>query len=759
MVYENELTAEEISVLRLIDTYRYTTLANIKKDFPHIKMSIDEMISLINRAIRDTKRNVIYFDNKIFWTFSESPENFSNIPIEPSSLSSNVVSKLKKFKQKIPVKTSVMAEEICKLFNECILCNNNPSLQPERKETEFFLERVSSENLYKTFVISPQTGSAKSLSLKVYVSMLKKESSLIILKEVDDIIQFCQDVNSWSKNSSYAKCHYSITENNLQSENYVSRDELQNHRCIVITHSLFKQLKHDKKYEPIKYFRNQQRDLVVIDERISFFKHYAITLDEVREATNAIESEYEYFNNLPPDQKNLLPDEIFDMIYDLYTSFLMFDLRSNSLLKDHMRGSNSNHRYEYLSPVNWRVLETEDGDRRDLEYLKELIDSLLFERMNSDVEFVSSKDCEKTIKEQRQKLKEIFESIVYISNNVSLLDVTTKKITLHSIGEYHNDFSSYVIMDATANINAYYHIASSYLSRKNLKRIKTTVVKQYKNLTFHISMGYAQGRSSIYKNKEKDILHEVKRYLSMAEGILAKKDKLLIIGHKTMIQYLKKYSKDKRIVFTHWGRHIGKNEWSDCNKVFVIGWNFLPTIEHYLILGAASNGFENIYNSFIREYKKTIQTIAIHQIADDLVQGISRGSLRNTIDSDGNCPISDIYILAKHQKDDATNQILNLVTNEFIDAKIVSWTPYDIGTIKKKTKPQGKIDTIIEYVVEKLKTQMSVTTTQIKEELNISNTTFHRLTNDEFEKICLSKNILYGYLDKKTKHFTKMWES
>ena len=725
-------------ILQILSSYKIIKLTKLRNG-----TLIERLKDVFSLQFKFNKITFGEIDNLLL---SESIKGYANFPINPEKFSKEVVLKLNSYNQIVPLKTTVMAKELCKVFNECIKYNKQKRFS-ESTETGEFRSSVSND-AYKTFVCSPRTGSAKSLSLKVYTSMLKTESSLIILKDVDDVNQFCKDINEWSGNPDYARCHYSINQDNLKSKFHVTRTQLAEFRCIVITHSLFKQLKHQKRYELINLFENNKRNLIVIDERISFFKHHKITKDEIKNIDVFLSLEIGFFKR---NSLNFAQSEVDDIVNKL-NLLSQFVYLFNYLFETMLENDIKLHNYEFIWAQDWDSLR--NNKNYNLELFNIYIDNYLFVSSQFSSAFLAHNSLKKIINEQRRKLKTQMEAMFYIIKNASVVEKTGKRITIHSIDEYHNDFSSYVVLDATAHINAYYNLSSKSIF-KNLSHIRITNPKRYDNLTFHIARGYAQGRSSIYKDSTKDLLHEVNRYLKIANEIINENDKLLILGHKDFVKYLEKNSKDKRIFFTHWGRHIGKNDWSACNKVLVIGWNYIPKIEHYLTLSAANNGFDNAYDDSVLKHKKLISTMTVHQIADDLIQGISRGALRNVIDKNGNCPICEIYILARW-KDEQTDKVLDIVTNEFNNSRKNLWMPLDIGSKKKKTKPQIKIEKIINYVAKKLETSEFVKVLDVKKELDISNSTFHRITNEEFEKLCLNKNIIYTYLDKKSKGFKNL---
>ena len=156
----------------------------------------------------------------------EPPERFHDsvgmpsVPIDPMILAKEVIGQLQSYGLTVPTESTQMFQDLCRGFNQCIYMNHN-------NETA------------QTYVYSPKTGSAKSVTAKMYVSMLKKEASLIVVSTVVDAVDFCEDINSWCRDNTYARCYYS-SEDTIENNTYkVEKKDLYNYRCIVITHNMF----------------------------------------------------------------------------------------------------------------------------------------------------------------------------------------------------------------------------------------------------------------------------------------------------------------------------------------------------------------------------------------------------------------------------------------------------------------------------------------------------------------------------------------
>ena len=185
--------------------------------------------------------------------------SFPEEPIAPSTLALKVSEKLKEFGNTVPDKTPVMVEELCRSFNECIRLNTN-------------------EEDAQTLILSPKTGSAKSVSSKMYVSLLEEQASVIVVYTIEDAIQTCRDINHWSGDDDYARCFYSISEENKEDPTRVKKGELSKYRCIVISHALFKMANTKEDVAYLSLYKGRKREFILVDERVDLYKTVSFPL-------------------------------------------------------------------------------------------------------------------------------------------------------------------------------------------------------------------------------------------------------------------------------------------------------------------------------------------------------------------------------------------------------------------------------------------------------------------------------------------------
>ena len=291
--------------------------------------------------------------------------------------------------------------------------------------------------------------------------------------------------------------------------------------------------------------------------------------------------------------------------------------------------------------------------------------------------------------------------------------------TLMSTENILSKFGSHVVLDATAGVNEIYKTIAWH-HPETFKHIKTEDPRIYKNFTIYKAKGYPQGASSIFKGVDDEIVQKrVTDYLKIARSLVShKNDKLLIVCHKEFRSKIEKKNRNKKIVFTNWGNHVGKNEWGDCNKVLVIGWFQLAASEYYGNYINAVGEFEYA-NTLIDD--TTITEYTYTQLADNLVQAVMRGSARNTASMDGNCNKCEAYIYCPDNE--KGRRVMELFEAEFTQVIVRKWDPKMSSSPKNTLKSELNVETIMKYLSNESKTVSSVTQAMVVKKTALSKTT------------------------------------
>lgn len=608
------------------------------------------------------------------------------VPVNPTGLTTRVIEQLESYDLVVPEKSPIMIGELCQGFNQCISDNRDGKTM--------------------TYVFSPKTGSAKSVTAKMYVSMLEKESSIIVVPRVTDAIEFCENINKWSGNRDYARCYYSLNDVNPDNELRAEKRELYRHRCIVITHSMF--IRENRNLE-VGYFQKYaatKRDLVIVDERINLHDRFSIEKVIVEDLVRVLEiislSEPLDITENITTLKSVL--EVFEK-----AAYIASDTTSTTLL------------------INEQLLQQFNIPNCDFSRIKNLLD-----RSPTNLSYLISpigrRQSAVNDSEFRKDIKEHLITVEYVMSN---------SFSFHKLGGLHklmatesilSKFGTSIVLDATAEINEIYNTTAWHQS-DTFKHIVTEDPRIYSNLTINKAKGFSQGADSIYQSSDEETKRDkALDYLRVAEELLSDEaDKLLIVGHKSFIIMLEALNANDRIVFTNWGNHVGKNRWSDCNKVMVIGWFHLPETEYYGNFINAVGGLD--YASHVLR-DDTKAKYKISQLADDLVQAVMRGSSRKTISTDGNCAVSEVYIFYPPTQEG--NDVMELFESQFKDATVKEWEPLLSRTARKVPTSEQNVKSIMEYLAQASKSATDVSQSDIVNETGLSKSIVSRTIKSEY---------------------------
>ncbi len=618
-----------------------------------------------------------------------SAEDMPLNPVNPTALATRVISQLKTYPDiVVPEKSSIMFADLCKGFNRCIEDNKNNTTS-------------------KTYVFSPKTGSAKSVTAKMYVAMLEKESSIIIVPTVKDALTFCKNINDWSGDDTYARCYYSVSTENPKDPLRVEKKDLLQHRCIVATHNMFIKENNNSSHGLFQDYNGTKRDLVIVDERIGLHNRYTITKAVIEDLIQIFETLVPYMNKVDI-QKDI---EILKQVVEVFSEIRKSTTQANILIGEEMRGKLNIPVCNFIKLFS--IIQDDDIKISQLSRAAKKIHS------DSDEE------------ELRRDIDAHLSSIEYITSNSFSFHLEGLKLTFMSTENILSKFGSHVVLDATATVNEIYKTIAWH-HPETFKHIETEDPRIYKNFTIYKAKGYPQGASSIFKGVDKKIVQErVEEYLETARDLVPHKDdKLLIVCHKDFREKLEKKNINKKIVFTNWGNHVGKNEWSDCNKVLVIGWFQQAPSEYYgnYINAVGELEYANtlIDDTTITEYTHT-------QLADDLVQAVMRGSARNTVSNDGNCAKCEAYIY--YPDNEKGRMVMELFEKEFNQATKKEWDPKMSSSPKNTLKSELNVETIMKYLSNESKIVSSVTQAKIVKEIDLSKTTVSEtITSDKCKK-------------------------
>lgn len=827
------------------EAYEFDHYEKVEPEYVIESYSVEFAKQLFN-ALGGITRNFTDFDDKDNPLALYHPNNrtvldpvaMPDTPVNPKLFVDKVKNELLANKAVISNDIPDLLDRMCRLFNF--------SIQPNKELPQ------SLRNL----VFPAQTGIGKSVSVQVYVSMLEKYASVIVVAKVEEAINYCHYINQLSGDDEYARCYYSLTDKNKDNPMRVEAVKLREHRCIVITHNMFRRV---NGFEDIDYFgkyKDKPRDFVSIDEKLSFYDQYRLNYGQLDKLISNVEEAIEQSNELGNHTSS---DEVLEVLKQ-FKAFLLFkddkiitndtsvvvkvsltkkveqelvaigetitysksptvnlntsklmDLKDKNavlnILRTHGIATQSRKRkvigipfmevhkllVQVLTNVDPYYLEESDvllaacrsveehGEdilddfdnlsekeleqlistveqenkegvhARGLELATHLLKVMLETRVDELLASLEALGANKNASYKNNTLKsidELLDTLNYFSKNHFLIYKSNYETALLATENLTNKLGLSVVLDATAQVNEYYNLANRFLGHVGL--VTAPQIRRYKNLTINKAIGFKQSRAAIYKQKTSEELQGIaKSYATHTLNELGDEDKALIICHKDFTSELRKQVHDKRVEFTHWGNHVGRNDWAHCNKVFLIGW---PTQNPIDYISMINSSLESVLLTSRHLDDELLEKFAVSQLADDIIQGLMRSQARVIATADSDCKETSFYLF--YEDSEKARKVLDLVESQFPEATLVDWSPNGTPLPKKKGKRNINADRVIDLLIEKSKDHETYLRSAIQNDLDINKSTMTRIVGSDYFREKLAENgITFINKDRKSQQF------
>lgn len=639
-----------------------------------------------------------------------------NIPVDEKQFTLNAKTHFQQFNVHVSKDLPKVLGKLCRTLNHSIT---------NQKQSPLDIRNI--------WAFPAQTGIGKSIALQIYVSMLKKEASLIVVSTRAEAHSYAEYICHLSGDDNYAIAIFS----GGNSDRYkFAKDVIVNpkeYRCLVITHKRMQDIANADK-EQLDYYKQyaiddeqtKARELVVIDEKLSFATHESVSIAEYSRMLDFVENALVYSKACRPLGKRSRVTKQLHAIKELLVA-------EASLLSDEQSAK--------LIEPEQPFLELAKNDLPEMIDLKLFVQVVVtrFDELANEINAVmnSKFDILKKEKEQILTLVKKFCRILQRENgddeycNLKALGLfkTNQAITISKFKQFYSAFGSCVVLDATATVNEFYQTASTG-RLPSFDVIDVPKVRKYKNLKIFTAKGFSQSRSALCGTDEK-ITSNIEIYSPVISSLKSADDKLLVIGHKKFISSLEaEFFLDKSVAFTHWGNHVGKNDWNDCAKVLVIGWNYLPPLETVSeIYGAYMPSGDVTAISNIT--KDNIERFSTGQMAEDIIQAVMRTRARIIADDDSDCLPTEVYLMYPERVKEQA--VIDTVINEFPKACVQSWQPPMGTALSNFSKPQQNAHEIL-LALEEHKQQgaSEISWKDIRELTGFSRSTFTKATKETY---------------------------
>ena len=553
------------------------------------------------------------------------PSRYPVTPIDPEEFTENVVQKFNEFGVFISDEMPEVIRQICGVLNLSI---TNHRVRPLGNKT--------------VWALPAQTGIGKSVCLKVYVAMLQDKGALIILSKTDEVKEYAEHINQIRDDDEFSACLYRPKNKRDRHPCLVEKSsKWKEFTCLIITHKRYEDIaKADEKLvDDFRMYINQEgklvpRELIIIDEKLSFYTRTSVTLKQ--------------FDNLISFLENALKlsDESLCRLNELTEQLrIIYEYLDDSLAQKGERLTCDIDSFE----LRKAILDKELSEEIRYESVCEIIESrfvAIFDEISSVSGLTNErfqKDVIAVVKSVASKLERILidkSSSEYFYKSFVLYK-DSRDSYLFKVSNLFHRLGSCIVLDATASVNEFYQFAH----RANFSQIGLVDIPQirkYSNLTIYKSKGLSQTKYALLDSDEKEKAWGY--YGEAIKSILEEGDQLLIISYKDLVPTFEAMLADKKnIHFTHWGRHVGTNEWNSCNKVMIIGWNNLPPIETVSRIYGSSFGTSD-FRLQRQITQELIVRFSVTQVVDDLVQGVMRTRARVISTADSDCQEAQVYL-------------------------------------------------------------------------------------------------------------------
>lgn len=553
-------------------------------------------------------------------------------------------------------------------------------------------------------IAQPPTGTGKTQGTIVYCSMLAKKISkednpgvLIVTRLKDDANVIAEEINKLS-GKDWALAYHSGVKKKVRLE------DLQNYPFVVITHRAYELAldylgQEGTIQQTWPYFHNWQydsRELVVIDEALDIVEHSKAGLEGLRQTLAAI----------PQTIRLKFPLEI-QAIENVIALLNSLETQSKkSKVSEHM--------------VLDKLIEKEEIP--DFNALREA----MRKEVNYDHQILKSDNQEKRrlsqIHDNRIKsLHTIFKSWIYYARCDFQPSLNTARLLVPE------GVKGAVVLDATASSNVLYELFDDAFVTT-----PPSDARSYKKVTLYVSTGNKVGKRFM-KNNAKELSTKL---IGELNNRINKGRKVFICCHKDVEPILTSHETEFEMQTGHWNSIDGSNEWQDCDTAVIFGLPYRPDTwtANVFMAFKGPQTTEWLQKGEQRQWKKhqDIRKALKHgQIITNIVQAINRVRCRRVIDSEGNCPDTEVYILLPHDK--IAKEILEGINKSMPGIKVKKW---GFEGARKKVKRSNHELAFIKYIQNMEIGKQAIGT--VKQILGIPQTSFERLikiTKDETSQL------------------------
>lgn len=227
-----------------------------------------------------------------------------------------------------------------------------------------------------------------------------------------------------------------------------------------------------------------------------------------------------------------------------------------------------------------------------------------------------------------------------------------------------DDFAPAVILDGSARVRHAYEVLER--SRSDFVRLPPCI-HDYAHLEINLWKRSAGKKALGNVVDREQIIRCVTAIINADEDqwlIIHRKDDFARYGYMLRDEIEKQVSNPGRLQFTHWGKHKATNEFSQIQKVMVIGGYTYTHGTYRALYRSCTGGMGGQID------EKQLARLRQGEHMDHYLQGICRSNVRNADPKTGICGVAQVYVVAP------VNQASRSTMEEIFPGAVVKqWLP------------------------------------------------------------------------------------
>jgi hypothetical protein len=494
---------------------------------------------------------------------------------------------------------------------------SEPLRQTWRQLAEAFNHNISShfnpDLSDKWWVLQPSTGTGKTQGAIVYCSMLAElpdwlnPGAVIVTRLIEDADAIATQINELAGRE-IAIAHHSKSNSRLMG--------LGTWPVLVITHRAYEMaldfLGQEEVIQQTWPFLHEwnggHRKLVIIDECLDLVEHSQVDLDRIRQALAAI----------PQDVRK-------DFTVEITAITEMIDIMEQM-------GSMSQGKSCYETLVLKKAVTI--GTPPDFTGLRQALRNIRFDHQIGKEDLQENERLRKRYDEVLRSLHTVYRSWLFYSKLEAKHTLNTARLMVPE------DVKGAVVLDATASSNVIYQLF------EQAKLLQPSMgVRNYRNVTLHASKGHTVGKVYMLSHGKvlaEQLIGELNQKIPGSDA--------LIICQKHVEPSLQGFDTTFTMKSGHWGKVDGSNLWKDCDTVVIFGLPFRPDIWTANSFMAYQGPQETEWlradgDRPFAGHQDIRHALKVGQLVTDVIQAINRVRCRKVIDGNGNCPVTQVYML------------------------------------------------------------------------------------------------------------------